>query len=311
VSDGVRFDLVVGAGILLQCTLLVLPDLRTLRGLRNYAFAFAVGLLGFVPGKHETDYDVPVHLLAYFFVVAMATFWLFRQRLMPRVSESSAFVRSLVFWYLLLSVQSGQIPPAIWVAASVPTVVTLAVAFSVRSWSFRTKLFMYVWFLVETVAIALLFLQLSDLSYLSRAAGYHTTATPLDLFVTGMALTYLAGSAAYIYQLWPPLKKQDRWQYGEWREHTDFALSRFVDYQMRPKDVATITAVVVALFVLNALTRLMPASTLGAIVVVVVPHLVGQMFDRSSVPEGALLAPAIPEARRRRSPRAPAEAPRA
>jgi ABC-type multidrug transport system fused ATPase/permease subunit len=165
-----RFDLIVGAGVLLQCTLLVLPDLRTARGLRNYLFAFGIGLLAFIPGSHEQEYDTALHLLFYFFLFAMATFWLFKGRLMPRVSESSVFVRSLVFWYLLLSAQSGEISWAIMAIAAVPTAGTLAVAFSVRTWSSRTALLMYVWFLVVTVAIARIFLRSSDLSYLSRAA---------------------------------------------------------------------------------------------------------------------------------------------
>lgn len=299
-SDGIRFDLIIGAGILLQCTLLVLPDVRTARGVRRYLFAFGIGLLGFVPGKHEVGYDTAFHLLGYFFVFAMATFWLFKERLMPRVSESSVFVRSLVFWYLLLSVQSGEISPAVMAVAAVPTAVTLAVAFSVRTWGFRTKLFLYVWFLVVTVALGLLFFRLSDLSYLSRAAQYQTTATPLDLFVTGMALTYLAGSAVYIFQLWPPLKKRER---AEWREHADFALGRFVDYQMKPTDVAGIAGFVVAVFALNALLRVLPASTLGAIVVVVAPRVVGLIFDRSAATEGVLLAPPNRTPRARRSAR--------
>jgi hypothetical protein len=101
-----------------------------------------------------------------------------------------------------------------------------------------------------------------------------------------MALTYLAGSAVYIYQLWPPLKERER---AEWREHAEFALGRFVDYQMKPSDVAAIAGLVVTTFVLNAVLEVVPASTLGAIVVVVAPRVVGLVFNGSTAREGAPL----------------------
>jgi hypothetical protein len=67
---------------------------------------------------------------------------------------------------------------------------------------------------------------------------------------------------------------------------------------MKPTDVAGIAGGVVTVFVFNAVLGVLPASTLGAIVVVVVPRVVGLVFDRSTTPEGVLLAP------RKRSPRA-------
>ena len=292
--------MIVGAGILVQCTLLVFPDLWSFRGIRNYAFAFAIGLFGLLPGRQEHEYHFDIHLLAYFVVVAGATFWLFRDRLMPRVSETGVFVRSLVFWYLLLSVQLSDVSPAIWIAAAVPTIVTLVVAFAVREWTFRTRFFVYIWFIVVTVAIGLLFLHMSDLSYLMRAANYQTTASPLDLFMTGMALTYLAGSAAYLYQLWPPLRQKDRGRYSDWQLHADDAMRRFADYQMKPGDVAGITGWIVAVFVLNAISHVLPAPTLGAIVVVVAPYVIGFLLEGSMEPNGVLFVPTKPSARPRK-----------
>jgi len=272
--------------MLLQCTLLVLPDLRTARGVRKYLLAFAIGLIAFVQGKGEHHYDPALHLFGYFFLFAIATFWLFKERLMPRVSESSVFVRSLVFWYLLLSVQSGEIS-AIMAVAAVPTAVTLAVAFTVRTWGYRTKLFLYVWFLVVTVAMGFLFVQLSDLSYLLLPGQQHATATPFDLLLTGMALTYLTGSMFYIFELSPPVRKSDR---PDWRKRVKFALGRFANHRMKPRDMGGIAGCLVTVFALNAALKVLPASTLGAIVLVVAPHIVGLILEKGTATEGTLRA---------------------
>jgi hypothetical protein len=258
-TDRLDLSLVFGAGVVVEVLLLTLPGFR-LRRIWRLALAVVAGGLGFLIGRTAGP-DLPhVQALVAVATFALAAFLLLKNEILPRVSESSLLLGSLVFWYLIANVDAPrEIVYALAAAAILPTLVTVVIAVLIHEWGFRVRLFCYFWFLVLSSAISVLLFRFGDLTFIANAS--FDPPNLLSLLATGMGFTYLAACVFYIWRLIPVFGRgrlEDSW--GD----TKLMAGRFADYEMRLPEVALTILVPGGLFYLNSQYHSVPVTLLAS-----------------------------------------------
>ncbi|MGD0017752.1 MAG: hypothetical protein ABSD62_00715 [Candidatus Limnocylindrales bacterium] len=262
-TDRLDLSLIFGVGVVAEVLLLTLPGFR-LRRIWRLALAVVAGGLGFLIAR-TADPGLPhVQALVAVAALALAAFLLLKNEILPRVSESSLLLGTLVLWYLIANVDAPrEILYALTAAAVIPTAGTLVVAIVVRDWGYRVRLICYVWFLILSSAISILLLRFGDLTFAVDAS--FDPPNLLSLLGTGMCLTYLAASVFYIWTLVPFFV---RGRLEEWWGDARLMASRFADYEMRLPEVAVTILVPGGIFLLNLQFRAIPVTLLASAILV-------------------------------------------
>lgn len=266
--DRLRLSLVFGAGAMTQALIFILQSGASPLGL---VWALGAGLFGLLPGKHESEYEPHFHV-AYGFVIAVfVALAQYKDEIMARVCESSLLVTSLTFWYLCASFLDLQGRGLLLALAALPTLGTLAAAFTMRDWSFSFKLAGYVWFLVLTAANTCFQLGFGNLSFLFVDA--YVPPKPVDLFLTGMAFTVLAASLFYIYILVPIPDKHEALQerMERWRRDAHAMAGSFADYALTPGQALQIVLLQGGFYLVNRWAGWFLPSTMMNVSMVVLP----------------------------------------
>lgn len=275
--DRLGLSFIFGAGIVAQ-TVLFIRNCPPETLLRRVGFAALMGLMGLMPGKHETDYQLHFHVCYCFIVYAFMVFAQFKDDIMARVSESSLLGNSLVFWYLCVSFFDGTAPEKTIMAAAVfPTLATLVIAFTVRDWSFPVKLSCYVWFLMLMLAISIFQIRFGYVSFIWTAK--YEAPSPFGVFFTGMAFAYLVGSLFYIYILIPIDGKNQSHEERMfiWRQDAHKMAGCFADYQMTAPQALSIIVCQGGLYFINHHYKWVSVPVMMSLSMIVLPF----MFDLS------------------------------
>jgi hypothetical protein len=292
--DRVTLSLLFGSGVVSQTLLFILDSDAQNRGSR-IAIAAGTGLLGLLPGKHERDYQLHFHVCYCFVVYAIVIFAQFKKEVMARVGESNLLVNSLTLWYLCaVFLSPGSAQTTFLSLAALPTLGTLVVAFTIRDWSFPVRLSCYVWFLILTAAISCFQFRFGDMSFLFT--DKYAAPDPLNLYLTGMAFTYLAASLFYIYILIPIAGKHQTHEQRmvEWRADAHLMASCFADYRMTATEALLIIALQGGLYALNYWRGWIPPGAMMNVSMIVLPLLFQRMFQfrrRQPAPAAAQGAP--------------------
>ena len=235
------------------------------------AGAVASWLIGLVPGKHEQEYHLLLHVF-YGMLVAGATFtYLFRDRLLTRIGG-----RMLLAWNLLLvyiAVHSGWDSPLQFLLLLLPTVPTVVNAFTDIDRNFGWKVFYQAWFSTILVVIAIHGFDAGLLGVFEAEGGVAPALrTPFEMIAGGAAFLYIVANAWFVLALVPiPLARGQSWgsRMKEVRAHMDL-LAR--GYVWEPDDPLRSLAVLVGLPV-----ALVAISYAGANVHAVVPFAIAMM----------------------------------
>ena len=269
-TDRVELSLIFGVGVIAEVLLLAGPGIRQngLRsGLGRFGFAALMSLAEWLPVGHERDYRIYDHILQWWVLFAAYAFIVFWREILPRVSESSVLVSSIVLWYLFASVNSqiGLQPPVVALAV-VLTAFTLAVGLLSRDWGFAARLVSSVWYLVMTGAIDLLLTRFVDLSFIGGRRV--TPPNLLDLVLAAMCFTYLASVITYILILLgiPRILRSA----AESRAH-ELVGSRFAAYPMMPGEAVLTIAAYGGACLLNLQLHAVSTIILAGVGLVVIP----------------------------------------
>jgi hypothetical protein len=262
-SDRFDLSLILGAGVVTEILLLSLAGFRLGRIVR-LALAVAVGVAGFAVGRALQPDLMHVQVLAAVSAFALAAFLLLKNEILPRVSESSLLIGTIVLWYLFANLDAP--PEVVYVLAGLavlPTLGTVVVAALVRDWGYRARQLLYVWFLVQSAAMSVMLLRFGDLEFV-----IHDQFTPpnlVSLLATGMGVTYLAACLFYIWML-IPIFRHGRLE--DWWGDARLMAASFSDYEMTLPQAIVIAAVIGAIFLANEQLRLVPVELLASAVLV-------------------------------------------
>jgi hypothetical protein len=283
-TDRVELGLVFGVGVVAEMVLLALPGFR-LRRIWRLALAVVVGALGWVAGRAWQPDLVHLQVLTAAAFFALAAFLLLKNEILPRVSESSLLIGTLVLWYLIANVDAPrEVVYVLAAAATLPTLGTLVIAVLIRDWGFRVRLACYLWFLVLSGATTVLLLSFGSLAFI--VTGSFDPPNLASVLAAGMGLTYLA---ACIFYFWTLVPFFERGLLREWWSDAKLIASRFADYDMHIPEVVLTIAVPGGLFVLNSELKLIPVTFLASVVLVLQRY--GSMLVRGP---GAQAHEAVP-----------------
>lgn len=262
-TDRVELSLVLAAGVVAEIVLLTLPGFR-FRRVWRLALAVIVGGGGFAVARALDPGHAHAQVLAAGVTFALAAYLFLKNEILPRVSESSLLLGTVVLWYLIASLDAPrEVVYAMAGLAVLPTLGTLVVAAVVRRWGYRVRQLCYLWFLAQSAAMSVMLLRFGDLEFVLN--DRFEAPNPIGLLATGMGITYLAACVFYIWML-VPLFRNARLE--DWWGDARLIADRFADYEMRIPEAILTAAVPGALFIANWQFRVVPVALLASAVLV-------------------------------------------
>jgi|SRR5271165_675561 len=224
-----------GLGVALQALVLIRGDWNW----KRLAGSVCVGLIGMVPGRSEHNYQPFFHIL---FSLGAFSCWfamVFKNDVLPLVSEKVLLLYSMVFWFAFFSFfYEGTLLHNILLALLlIPTIVTVVIAVARPKLSFSWKLFLYIWFLGSVISLGLVQFPFYHLSLFLQPQGT-PWLMPIECVVAGMAFLYLAVNITYLYELVPIPRKNQSWneRMEKWHELTDLMTQRVSEDQLTHRD---------------------------------------------------------------------------
>ena len=217
-------------GIGLQVPVLIRGDWNWGR----LAGCVGIGLIGMLPGRNEHEYQPFFHLLYSLGIFSCAFAMMFKDDILPVVSERVLLLYSLIFWFAFFSYfyHGTTLHKVLLGVLLIPSVATVVIVFQRSQLNFLWKILLYTWFLCTVVSLGLIQFPFHHLSiFLSRQEI--PWVTPLDCIAAGMAFLYLAVNMAYLYELIPIPGKNQSWQdrMNQWHELTNLMTRRVDDDQ--------------------------------------------------------------------------------
>lgn len=220
-----------GVGVAAQAVLLIRNDWSWGKLVGSIFF----GLIGMLPASNEHVYEPLFHVLLSFCLFSVAFALMFREDILPMLSEAIILAYTLVFWFAFYSFfyHGGPLRLALLIAGSVPTAVTLYIALCRKQLTFVLKLILYTWFLIAIVCLGLFQFPYAQLTLFIRDHQI-PWATPLDSLAAGMAFLFLLANATYIFYLIPIRGRDQSWEsrMKQWHEFTDLMTQRVAGAQL-------------------------------------------------------------------------------
>ncbi|MFH0875659.1 MAG: hypothetical protein V1859_07005 [archaeon] len=261
-------SLVFGAGILTQAV--VLLGKKILKDYKMLLFGLAISLVGLTPGKHESNYNLYMHILFCFLYFAFLFSIYFKKEILPVIDERTL----LLFNIILINLVATYL--MIWrnfilLAITLPTLAVLYITFSVNKLNFASKLLLYIWFLIMNISLIIFKFSFGAMSFFFNEAEI-TSYSPIDIFLTGMVFLFLVSNAVYIFELIPiPGKHQsfsDRIK--QLKEHICVLVSKYSDEQIKPWFGLFLIVILGGGFYLNFIFHIIPNEILMNFLIVFV-----------------------------------------
>lgn len=263
------------AGILAQAFLMMAGQWKT-GDMKATALSFATGLLGLLPGRHERNYDIGFHLLIVcvgFVVIFTACM---RDRLVATIGARSLIILNVI----LISVVYAKwgFTPIIIELLAVPTIITLLNGFTDLDKDFGWQVFMYVWYVVMLVAIALFSFSFYDLKQIFWG-GSNSVLTSASALVLGSSFFYIVSNAWFALALLPykPKNKTMADRMIEIREHMQLLAYGYV-WEGNDKIINFVVFIILLASIgTNMYFKYLNSGTLVVIILAILP-LINKVF---------------------------------
>ena len=273
-----------GLGVALQAILLIRGDWNW----RKLAGCLAFGMLGMLPGRHERVYEPLFHVLMVFSFFSVIFAFMFREDILPLISEAVLLSYTLAFWFAFFVYFYSRTPlhMALLLLLLVPTAATVFVAFRKTQLGFVFKLALYTWFLLIIVCLGLFQFPYSQLILFS-ADHQVPWVTPVESATAGMAFLFLLANATYVFYLIPIPGRNESWEerIKNWHAFTDLLTQRFADARVTLLQAVTVLGVEGTVLLLNAIYRWFPPGFVINVAIVIPAILFHPRFLQASVAE--------------------------
>ena len=254
-------------GVALESLYLIRLDFRWGR----LACCVAAGFIVYVMNNDKPGYDAPAQAQVGFLIFAFLFGWLYKEDILPVVSEKLLLALTVLFWYgFAAEFYRGTAGQFILMGlATVPSSLTVYAALMRPPMSFWFKLLLYTWFLVVLVSLGLFQFPFGNLTIFKVQLAV-PWLEPIDALATGMAFVYLAVNATYLYLLVPiPGKGQsfsDRMK--DWHQLTDLMTQRCSDEGPTHAQALWIVGILGGLVLGNYAYHWVPASLLISVALI-------------------------------------------
>lgn len=246
---------------------------------KKFIGALALGLfLGIMPGKNEKEYVLEFHLILSCFLMAFFVATFFKKKLISLVSARTLVVFNVVALFLLF--EKFGFSQVIIIILAIPSLVTLAAAFSNIDRYFSMQVFFYAWFSTLSIIIAVFHF------FVSGLLGEFTTYEPgsswkqiFNIFLIGTAFFYLVKSAFYVLNLNPMPGKHQTWasKKQDLKEHVQLLAHGYIWKEGDMLGNLIILLVIPVTFFLNQRFSFMDESLLITVIITTAP-----LLDRTS-----------------------------
>lgn len=197
-------------------------------------------------GSDKPGYDQADHIRLGLFLFAGMFALLFKEDILPRVSEKLLLSYTITFWYAFFTYyyQDTGFQITVLCVCLVASWVTVFFAFEQIRLTTAWKIIFYTWFLWTVVGLCVFRFAFSQLSIFSMQKAL-PWISPVDALLGGMAFLYLVVNAFYLYYLIPIPGRSQSWdsRMKDWHEFTDLIGQRFQD--ILPSHIATCLILVV------------------------------------------------------------------
>lgn len=274
-----------GVGMALQALLMLRGRFQRGDGAKAL-LSLAVGLLGYLPGRHESDYRLLRHTL-YAFAAAGAMFaYQFRERLLPHVGG-----RLLLAWNILLvavAIASGWNSGVQLFVLLIPTIPTVINAFTDIDRVFAWKVFFHAWFTTILVIVAILGYEAGPLKvFFESDDSFAAPPSPLHMIVGGGAFLYIVTNAWFVLALMPIAGRHQPWgeRMAEIRRHMDLLARGYVWERDDPVRSLGVLVGLPLLLWAGARFGAVPIPALVAFAIAFMPLIAGAPPDAPALPE--------------------------
>ena len=188
------------AGILAQAVFLLLGQLG-LKDAGKLLACCAGSALGFIPGKHERNYDLSFHMFMVACVFAIAYAFCFKKKILQHIDKEIVSVWTLVGLYIALRTPFIVSHPQLLILVLCLSLIAVANAFAGFDKAYGWQVYFYIWFLCILVGIVI-----SQFAFSTVFSIFGQNAAPADsftLFVVGMSFLYLAVNFWFLIELIP------------------------------------------------------------------------------------------------------------
>ena len=213
-------------GALLQAIILIRADWNWMK--IGVSIFISLGVVAI--GSDKASYNQDQHIYLGLFAFAGLIAFLFKEDILPAVSEKLLLSYTLTFWFAFFVYYFKGTPFQIGILCIclLPTAATIVLALKRAVLTTFWKIGFYTWFLCIIVALGLLRYSFAQLSmfYDNRELPW---LSPFESLVGGMAFLYLVVNAAYLYYLIPIPGKGQSWdsRMKDWHQFTDLMVQRF------------------------------------------------------------------------------------
>jgi hypothetical protein len=261
------------AGILAQAIFLISGRFEGKDVLKLSGCCAASGLLGLIPGKHETHYDLKAHLfyIACLFVFGYAV--CFKEKVLERIDKEILMVWTLVGLFIAAQTPLVTSHPPVLIFFVVLSLVPVVNAFAGFDQSYGWKVYFYIWFLIVLVGIAASKFAFSTVANVFGFGHHAEELHSFEVFIIGMSFLYLAVNLWFVIELIPlPGKHQSFSERLEQvREDMDILAGDYDARQVRRWKAVLLLTVSSSLLAINYFRHFVSNETLIPILIVALP----------------------------------------
>lgn len=261
---------VIALGVFSQSLLLVHLE-WTKWDILYYLVCIGIGLLGMLPGKHETTYVFMEHISLMLVLFTFSFSSLFKDRLLPFINEQAMLIWNILTVYALV-LQFGFHSTWLMIVL-IPTLATVLLGCISSPPPFAGKVLYYVWFLMMIVILGLLQFRFGDRNVLFDPQ-VPLTIRLLNAFASGAAFLAIGINVCYLFFLIPIPGKHETMEERMKLWHEDIYLmgSRFIDDQSRWTSTVLVILLLGGLLAVNGESRFISGWLLINLCILFLPY---------------------------------------
>ncbi len=269
-------------GIITQAIFLLVDNFEK-SDIWKFFGCIGIGLFAFIPGKHEYNYDLVLHLflVAVFFAVIYSN--VFKKKILQEINKEILLIWNLILIYIILrnSAPNSHLILILIGISSIPSIINIFFSLDKR---YGWRVFLYVWFLCILVFIASSHITFNNLSFFFTK-GTNIPTDGIEMFWLGGSFLYFAVNAWYILQLIPIAGKHqtEAERIAEVKEDMSVLES---EYQLEDQSLVKsllVIVIVVILLSLNYFENFFSDSMLISFLVAIIPIIDKLLFKKQSV----------------------------
>lgn len=260
------------AGILVQAIFLLIGQFEP-KDFPKLGGCCLASLLGLIPGKHETNYHLNLHLFFIACAFAIAYAFCFKKKILERINKEILMVWTLVGLYLALRTPLVMSYPPLLLLLLGLGLLPVINAFAGFDARYGWKVYFYIWFLCVLVGIAaskFAFSTVANVFEFSHATG---EISALQMFVIGMSFLYMAVNLWYVVELIPLPGKHQSFseRMEEVKEDLEILADDYDAEQVRWWKTVLLLAVAVTALAANYFVNYVSDETLVPLLIVLLP----------------------------------------